>query len=271
MAKIYGPHDDEINLPMATQVGFINQRSAPEMRTKLDNLMALPKDDTPLLVFDNHDNERSWDRYGKGLDTAQRMQVAKVIAATLLAPRGSALMYFGQEIGMQTTPPTRLEDVKDPIGRTGWPKEKGRDGERTPMQWDESKDAGFSTADNTWLPVPPTYKEFNVAHEERDPNSILSFYKALLQLRRENAELREGDYRAIDQQSRTVLAFVRGRPGPGAVVVALNYTEKSASVSYRELGAHAKSLLSTFAEPGKVEDLKHLTVPPFGVFIGEVQ
>ncbi|MGA2904483.1 MAG: alpha-amylase family glycosyl hydrolase, partial [Candidatus Korobacteraceae bacterium] len=142
MAKIYGPHQDEINLPMATQVGFINQRSAPEMRTKLDNLMALPKDDTPLLVFDNHDNERSWDRYGKGLDTAQREQMAKVIAATVLAPRGSALMYYGQEIGMKTTPPTRREDVKDPIGRTGWPKEKGRDGERTPMQWDESKDAG---------------------------------------------------------------------------------------------------------------------------------
>ena len=139
MAAIYGAHADEINLPMATQVGFINQRSAPEMRSKLDQLMEMPKDDTPLLVFDNRDNARSWDRYDVGLDTAQQVQFAKVIAATLLAPRGSALMYYGQEIGMKTTPPTRREDVQDPIGRTGWPKEKGRDGERTPMQRSEAQ------------------------------------------------------------------------------------------------------------------------------------
>jgi alpha-glucosidase len=271
MAKVYGPHEDEINLPMATQVGFIDQRSAAEMRRKLDTLMALPSNDTPLLVFDNHDRERSWDRYGQGLDTAQRVQFAKVVAATLLAPRGSALIYYGQEIGMKTTPPTRREDVKDPIGRTGWPKEKGRDGERTPMQWSEAKDAGFSTVDKTWLPVPPTYKECNVADEERDPNSLLRFYEALLHLRRENAELRDGDYRALDVTNPSVLAFVRGRPGAGAVLVALNYSDSPQNVSYRELGAHVQSLLSTFASPGQVEDLTKLALPSFGVFIGEVQ
>ena len=62
-----------------------------------------------------------------------------MLATILLRqPRSTALMYYGDEIGMKTTPPTRVEDVKDPIGKTGWPKEKGRDGERTPMQWDGS-------------------------------------------------------------------------------------------------------------------------------------
>jgi len=57
---------------------------------------------------------------------------------------------------MRTTDPVRKEDVQDPIGQLGWPQEKGRDGERTPMQWDTSKEAGFSTAERPWLPVPPS-------------------------------------------------------------------------------------------------------------------
>jgi alpha-glucosidase len=270
MATIYG-HDDEVNLPMATQVGFTNERSAPEIRKRLDSLMALPDRDTPLLVFDNHDNVRSWDRYGEGLDARQHVQVAKVIAATLLAPRGSALIYYGQEIGMKTTPPTRREDVKDPIGRAGWPKEKGRDGERTPMQWSEAKDAGFSTAEKTWLPVPPEYKQCNVADEERDPNSILNFYKALLRLRRDNAAFRDGGYQGINEQDGNVLAFVRTSTHAGTLLVALNYTDQAQTEDYRRQGGKAKCLLSTFAPPGQTQDLSHLALPPFGVYIGQVQ
>jgi alpha-glucosidase len=270
MAKTYG-RGDELNLPMATQVGFTNQRSVPTIRKKLDELMSLPWGDTPLLVFDNHDNPRSWDRYGQGLDDAQRTQFAKIIAATLLMPRGSALMYYGQEIGMKTTTPTRREDVKDPIGRAGWPKEKGRDGERTPMQWNESKDAGFSTADSTWLPVPPSSKHFNVADEEKDPNSILNFYKSLLHLRKQNAALRDGEYQGINEQDPNVLAFVRTSPDAGKLLVVLNYTSASQTEDYRRQGARAETLLSTFEEPGHVQALGSLTLPPLGVFIGHVQ
>lgn len=270
MAKTYGD-DDEINLPMATQVGFTNRRSVPEIRKKLDNLMSLPEDDTPLLVFDNHDNVRSWDRYGQGLDTKQRVQFAKVIAATLLTPRGSALIYYGQEIGMKTTPPTRREDVQDPIGRTGWPEEKGRDGERTPMQWSEAKDTGFSSAEKTWLPVPPTFKQFNVTDEDQDPNSILNFYKALLRLHKENTVLRDGDYKGFNDQDNNVLAFVRTSPDGGTILVALNYTDRPQKVGYRRLGTQAKSLVSTFVPPGQVQDLGNMTLPPFGVFVGQVQ
>ena len=71
---------------------------------------------------------------------------------------------------MPTTTPTRVEDVKDPIGITGWPKEKGRDGERTPMQWDASNaQAGFSTNPHTWLPVPASYATTNVKTRTRRP------------------------------------------------------------------------------------------------------
>jgi alpha-glucosidase len=270
MATVYG-RNDEVNLPMATQVGFTDERSAPEIRKRLDKLMALPKGQTPLLVFDNHDRTRSWDRYGQGLDTAQRDEVAKVVAATLLAPRGSALMYYGQEIGMATNTPTRREDVKDPIGITGWPKEKGRDGERTPMQWDDSKNAGFSTADKTWLPVPPTAAHANVAHEEKNPDSVLSFYKAMLRLRRENAPLRYGDYQSINDQDKNVLSFLRKSAGEGTVLVALNYSDAPQKADYGRQGKQATTLLSNFAKRGEVLDLGNIILPPFGVFIGQVK
>jgi alpha-glucosidase len=270
MAKIYGKNNDEINLPMATQIGFTNKRDVSVLRKKIDDLMSLPKDQTPLMVFDNHDNPRSWDRYGQGLNDAQRAQVAKVIAATLLASRGSALMYYGEEIGMKTTTPTRREDVKDPIGRTGWPKEKGRDGERTPMQWNDSKNAGFGTSNSPWLPVPPTYKQVNVANEEKDPNSVLNFYKAMLRLRHDNPVLAEGDYKDLAPNDPNVYAFTRTSP-EGTVVVVINYSNTAQKGSYAQAGKQAKTLLSSFGKPDATQDLNNLNLPAFGVFIGQIQ
>ena len=95
----------------------------------------------PLLVFDNHDNPRLDKRYGDGVHDGA---IQRVISTVLFMSCGVALFYYGDEIGMKTTPPTRKEDVKDPIGITGWLEEKGRDGERTPMQWDPSTNAGFT-------------------------------------------------------------------------------------------------------------------------------
>jgi len=86
----------------------------------------------PHYFFSNHDQPRQWDRYGDG---AHNDQIAKLTAALLLTTRATPLMYYGEEIGMRTTEPARKEDVQDPIGKIGWPEEKGRDGERTPMQW----------------------------------------------------------------------------------------------------------------------------------------
>ena len=134
----------------------------------------------PLLLFDNHDNPRMDMRYGDGVHDTE---IQRVLATILFASRGAALFYYGDEIGMKTTPPTRKEDVKDPIGITGWPKEKGRDGERTPMQWNASSNAGFTTG-TPWLPVPPSAATINVRAEEQDPNSLLAWYKALIRLKK---------------------------------------------------------------------------------------
>jgi alpha-glucosidase len=150
LAAWYGAAHDELQLPMDTNVGFLNKLDAGLFRRRLQEAEALGAGNEPLLVFDNHDRPRSWDRYGDGVHD---QAIAKMLAAVLLASRSTSLIYQGEELGMETVTPTRREDVRDPRGLAGWPKEKGRDGERTPMQWDAGKNAGFSVAEKTWLPV----------------------------------------------------------------------------------------------------------------------
>ncbi len=144
LEEMYGLKQDQLQLPMDMQVGFINKLDVRLFRSRIQDAESeLPAGDQPLFVFDYHDNPRSIDRYGDG---KHNLAIARIVAAMLFTTRATAMMYYGEELGMVTSTPQRVEDVKDPIGVTGWPKEKGRDGERTPMQWDAGKNAAFSTA-----------------------------------------------------------------------------------------------------------------------------
>src|SRR5258708_24013184 len=129
------------------------------------------------------------------------------MATLLLTTRATPQMYYGQEIWMRTTPPTRKEDVKDPVGITGWPKDKGRDGERTPMQWDSSQNAGFSKPAKPWLPVPPSYTEYNVDAQKGNPESIFNFYQPVIALRNDAPPLRNEQNVAVTRDDQTVLAY----------------------------------------------------------------
>ena len=199
-----GTSRNELNLPMDMQIGFTNKLDANLFRQRIEDVETKIHGNQPLVVFDNHDNIRSWNRYGDGIHDAA---IARLIAAMLFTVRGTAMMYYGEELGMVTTTPTRKEEVKDPVGITGWPKEKGRDGERTPMQWSDSTDAGFSNAAETWLPVAPDYKTVNVQTEEADPNSLLNWYKKLIALRRTNPAVRDGALIMLDAMKSTCRSF----------------------------------------------------------------
>ncbi len=267
LLKMYGRHDDELQLPMDTQVGMTSRLSVPDLRARLREAERDLNGNMPLVVFDNHDNARSWSRYSDGVHD---LAIAKLVAALLLTPRDTALVYYGQEIGMENDDPKRKEDVKDPIGRRGWPKEKGRDGERTPMQWDGGPNAGFSTAKATWLPVAPGYQTRNVATEEKDPESLLSFYRSLIRLRRENAALHAGSFELIGDDN-NVLAFVRRSADGKQVLVALNFAATPQTRSYDMGRGQATTLVSSFAKAGQAEDLKSLALAPFGVWVGQVE
>jgi alpha-glucosidase len=273
LAKMYGAKNDELHFPMDTQLGFVNQLSAEAFRRKLREAETRLNGNIPLFVFDNHDNPRSWSRYGDGKND---LAIAKLLATLLMTPRCAALMYYGQEIGMENNDPKRKEDVRDPIGKSGWPKEKGRDGERTPMQWDSGPNAGFSTAKTTWLPVAPGYMARNVAAEANDPDSLLNYYKTLIRLRKTDAALRDGDFALVNEADTNVLAFLRKAANGTAILVALNFTPASRTVSFNlepqgVPGRQMTTVLSSFSKAGQSSSLRGLVLPAYGAYVGKVQ
>jgi alpha-glucosidase len=269
-----GAAHNELQLPMDMIVGFSNKLSASNFRDRIEEVETQVHGSQPLLVFDNHDNERSWDRYGDGVHNEQ---IAKLLAMMLFTSRSTALMYYGEELGMVTSTPTRVEDVKDPIGITGWPKEKGRDGERTPMQWNSSADAGFSTATTTWLPVASNYRTINVESESADPNSLLHWHEKLIHLRRDLPALHDGGVVMLDRTNENVLSYVRTAPaGAAAVVVMLNMSGQPQTVSLdlSEAGVkgnRVKTILTDEPSLQEASSLTNVTLPPFSSWVGSVE
>ncbi len=271
-----GAAQNELQLPMDMLVGFGRGETlkATYFRQYITEVETQVHGSQPLLVFDNHDNVRSIDRFGDGVHD---VEIAKVIATVLFTTRSTAMTYYGAEIGMHTTPPTRKEDVKDPIGITGWPKEKGRDGERTPMQWTPGPQAGFSTNPNTWLPIPPNYKTINVQTESGQPDSLLNWYKKLMQVRRDNPALHNGGIIMLNRDDEDVLAYVRTAPqGAAPVIVAMNMSAqpKTVSLDVAHAGVTGKTAVTLAASDPSLEhvnSLGSLTLPPYSAWVGSMR
>ncbi len=272
-----GPQKNELQLPMDMLLGFSNKLDANTFRRYLTEADTQLHGSQPLFVFDNHDNIRSVDRFAPLNATPEdRARIGKLLATVLLTTRSTALMYQGEELGMATTTPTRRENVKDPIGITGWPEEKGRDGERTPMQWDSSNaQAGFSSNAKTWLPVPPDYTKLNVAAEEKDADSQLRWYERLISMRRTNPTLHDGGFVMLDAMNPNVLSFMRTPPaGAKPVVVAINFSAVPQSVTLDVSGAapsFARTLLSDAPVPSGKQSLKSFTLPPYASWVGSIE
>jgi alpha-glucosidase len=274
LSKMYGAHADEVQLPMDFQIADVNELSAPKFRKLFDEVENNPAGGWPEYFFSNHDQPRQWDRYGDG---KHNDQIAKLMAVLELMPRATPQMYYGEEIGMKTTDPARKEDVRDPIGITGWPQYKGRDGERTPMQWTAAApNAGFTSPSATpWLPVPPSARTVNVETESADPNSLLNFYKLLLKLRHTEPALISGDYVTLSPDDPSVFSFLRGSPAGSkahSVLVALNMSGQEHSVTFdltkqgrRNSGGVV--LASNFAAANGKVKLDKVTLPPFGAIV----
>ncbi len=277
-----GSAQNELQLPMNYFFGFRfmtgamftgkDELKADYSRNQLVAMSTQLHGSTPFVFFDNHDNVRSIDRLGDG---RHNTEIAKVTAALLLTVPGTAQIYYGQEIGMVTTTPTGREDVRDPVGRSQWPQNKGRDGERTPMQWTPGPQAGFSTNSKTWLPIPASSRTTNVQTEQRRPDSLLNWYKALIALRRSSPAMREGGVAIVDEKNADVLSFIRTAAGAKPVLVVLNMTENPKLVAIQLKAAGVtngvpRTLLSTpgFAAP---KNLGSVALPPFCVWIAAIK
>ena len=277
-----GAARDQFQLPMDYVYGFPSiapgtlgaksELNTSYYRQQLTAIESQIHGSQPFLFFDNHDNMRSIARFGDGVHD---VAIAKVVGALLLTPRATPQTYYGAEIGMPDTPPARKEDVRDPFGLAGWPAYKGRDGERTPMQWTPGPQAGFSTNPETWLPIPPSFKNTNVQTEAPDNGSLLNWYKSLIALRSSNPAFRYGGMIMVDKDNPNVLSFIRTAPsGSEPVLVMMNMTSKpqTSAIDLSGTDLHAgkmHTLLSTEKMPDNAS-LGSMQLPPYGVWIGTI-
>jgi alpha-glucosidase len=200
---------------------------------------ALPVGAWPNWVLGNHDRPRIAGRVGE--------RQARVAAMLLLTLRGTPTLYYGDEIGLPQVPiPPAL--VQDPFEKNVPGLGLGRDGCRTPMQWDGSRFAGFSNAE-PWLPLSEDAGLRNVAAQNSHSSSILNLYRRLLALRRQHPALASGRYRPIEAEG-DILTFIREQGGE-RLLVALNFGDGPASAVLPE-EYHGTVLLSLRADrPGE--------------------
>jgi len=190
----------------------------------------------PNYVLNNHDVIRSATRYGH----AENDERLKVAAAMLLTVRGTPFLYYGEEIGMRDGK-FKKNEVLDPAGLLYWPLYKGRDGCRTPMQWDASTNGGFSTT-KPWLPVNLDFIQRNVEKQNKDDQSLLSFYKKLLKLRKEHVALMQGDFEMATKYPANTLVYFRC-VAEEQIMIALNFDDRQKQIDMDCLYARDCELL----------------------------
>jgi glycosidase len=222
VAKYLGRGDE---LHLAFNFAFLRAHwDAAAFRREIDRFAALcPPEGWPTWTLSNHDVPRHASRYD---DPETGDARARLAATLLLTLRGTPFLYYGEEIGMRNVP-IPVEAMQDPLARTLHPN-LCRDGERTPMCWDATHAAGFSSAAATWLPVGPQPPGTEVASQRTDRSSLLWLYKDLLALRRAHPALHRGAQRSIEAPA-SVLAFER-RDGDSVARVALNFGADACAV-----------------------------------------
>ncbi|MFN2187502.1 MAG: alpha-glucosidase [Candidatus Promineifilaceae bacterium] len=219
---------------------------------------ALGEENWPNYVLSNHDRSRAISRYGSGLDSIPR---AKVAAAMLLTLRGTPFIYYGEEIGMADTHISRRR-LQDPVGKRYWPLHPGRDPVRTPMQWDNTLNAGFSHV-VPWLPVNKNYLQTNVLAQLKDPLSLLSWYRTLIRLRKSEPALLSGSYTKVTA-SGGIFSYERALDD-SHIFVALNFLGKEKQIDLPAPGPWMPLLRENLAAGSVLSTTD--TLPPYGVLI----
>jgi alpha-glucosidase len=188
----------------------------------------------PSWALSNHDVVRVGSRWGGESADVRKLRVA---AAFQMCLRGSPCLYQGDELGLPEAQ-VAYEDLQDPYGITMWPEFKGRDGCRTPMPWDgKAADMGFgSGTQKPWLPLTEAYRRLAVSEQDKDPQSLLNFYRGLLAWRKGQDVLLHGD-QALLPAHKQVMAFVREHEGK-KVLCAFNFSDSTATM---DLPAEFKS------------------------------
>jgi oligo-1,6-glucosidase len=217
------------------------------------------------LYWDNHDQPRVVSRFGD--DAAHRVRSAKLLATALHLQRGTPYVYQGEELGMTNARFAALDDLRDVESRN-FAEEAiaagadpaavlaqlcaaSRDNARTPMQWDDSRNAGFTTGE-PWIAVNPNYREINAAAAEADPDSVFHHYRRLVALRRADPVVALGAYRELLPDDEHVYAFTRSL-GADARLVLCNFSGGDVRAAVRDARDWTQVVLSNYADPPAVD------------------
>ncbi|HEX5942110.1 MAG TPA: alpha-glucosidase [Anaerolineales bacterium] len=289
-----GNGEDELhlvfNFPLMRAERITPSHVRQNQKERLSQLDGLPSKGWPCNTLGNHDSPRIHTRYG---DRQHDAELARLHAALILTLKGTPFLYNGEEIGMTDLIIADAAKLRDTMAT--WYYDRlvselkvdvqeaalaagimSRDKNRTPMQWSNHLNAGFSPANvETWLPVNTNYKTgINVRDQQNNPASLLNYYKQLLQVRKGNPALIEGEYIPLDTSAKDYFAFLR-KSEEQTILVLLNFSEKKLNLDFsrtRGIKGHELQILFSSAERLKTaKPPQGLTVNPFEVFLAEVE
>jgi oligo-1,6-glucosidase len=210
------------------------------------------------VFLSNHDNPRAVSHFGED-SPEYRVPSAKALATMLLTLKGTPFIYQGDELGMTNYPFTRIEEFDDIEVKNAWKAEvltnqvstdefiahmlkTSRDHSRTPMQWDDSLNAGFTAAAaKPWLAVNPNYKEINAKQALGDQDSVYNYFREMIEVRKKTPALIYGDYKDLDPQNPVIFAYTRTL-GTDRYLVVLNFSKDEVAYTFPE-GLNARELL----------------------------
>ncbi|MCC6414146.1 MAG: alpha-glucosidase [Saprospiraceae bacterium] len=211
------------------------------------------------IFLSNHDQARMVNRYANA-KPEYRAASTKMLNTFILSMRGTPYCYYGDELGMTNIGFESIDQYKDIAAINGYKKVVNtggdvqtymldlafgsRDNGRTPMQWDNTKNAGFGTG-TPWLPVNDNYKKINVVAQEKDPHSELNHFKKMVQLRKDHPVLVYGKYTLLQKEHPDVYAYTRELDGKKVLVV-LNFTEKKTVIQMPEAGNVGETLINNY-------------------------
>ncbi|RRR69111.1 MAG: DUF3459 domain-containing protein [Candidatus Viridilinea halotolerans] len=251
LVTYYGAQLDEVHLPYNFNLLKLKEWSAPAVRDLVERYeRALPAGAWPNWVLGNHDQPRLATRVGQPL--------ARLGQMLLLTLRGTPTLYYGDELAMEDVA-IPAERVVDPQGirAPGW----GRDPERTPMQWDDTAGAGFTTG-TPWLPLAPDSTRRNVALQREGSRTPLALVRRLLELRRSHAALTFGTYQTGPVDHAQIFAYWRNH-GEERMLVLLNFGQEAVQLDLSAHGAQGHLLVSTLMDRAGTLDLATVSLRPY--------
>ena len=226
------------------------------------------------IYLSNHDQSRFINRYGSD-KPAFKDYSAKLLNTFILSMRGTPFMYYGDELGMTNIGFTKIEQYKDIAAINGYKKAASdgedldhylkklnllsRDNGRTPMQWDTSNNAGFSS-ETPWLPVHENHTTVNVANQQNDQNSVLNHFKKMVTFRKDNLLLVYGNYQIIQEEHQTIYAYSRTLDDEQMTIL-LNFSESESSISLPNFDHRKEVLINNYNEFSVDKDT--ITLKPY--------